>query len=139
MKKSLLIVVLLNAFVVLAQGNEKEEVFILFDLTSDKKCLIEDGSGNFNYEKFFRKKRETKRIIFHVCDQEFGFEINQPIDTLNSIKNLNIKGIDYIKRKYQEGNDFKHHVFKKIYILEKLSNDRILKYDVTWCCEWSID
>ncbi|SNR14830.1 hypothetical protein [Tenacibaculum jejuense] len=53
---------------------------------------------------------------------------------------LNIKSLEYIKNKYNKAREFKHHVFKKINIVEKISDTKIVNYyDVYWIGAWVED
>ncbi|WP_299107170.1 hypothetical protein [uncultured Tenacibaculum sp.] len=118
---------------------EKESIYLFFDLKNNKKCIVEDGSGNKLSLNIYRKELKKDKVIFHICGEQFFLNKKTEIDTCNvkNIKNLNIKSLNYIKDKYQKENSFKHHVFKQINIVEKISETKIVKYlNVRWCCEW---
>lgn len=130
---------------------KKEEIYLFFNNSNNKKCKIEVEYSHDNDSKLdgytmvkeYRKEFKKNRTIFHICDEKFFFNpIEQKKDTcsIRSLKKLNIKTLDYIKEKYYKGNDFKHHTFKQINIVEKISETKIVKYfNVHWCCEWTIE
>jgi len=122
---------------------KKETIYLFYDLKEKKKCFKEDGSGNNLKIDFYKKERKKGKIIFHICDEKFLFDPKkQKKDTcsIKSLKNINFTNLDYIKDKYQKGNDFKHHVFKQIIIVEKISETQVVKYfNIYWCCEWIIE
>lgn len=132
-------------------SRKKEEIYLFFDKTSNKKSKIavessKDNDGIFDgyiIIKKYRKELKKYRIIFHILDEKFFFNPReQKIDTcsIRSLKKLNIKTLDFIKEKYDKGNNFKHHFFKQINIVEKISETKIVKYfNVHWCCEWTIE
>lgn len=126
-----------------AQKN-KEVIFLYFD-KSKEKCKIEVESTNKSPEGFlivdmYKKVIKEKKVIFKICDEKFFFNLrSQKKDTFKtkSLKDFQFKTINYIKEKHQKGKDFKHQTFKKINIIEKISNDKVVKYfNVYWCCEW---
>ena len=114
---------------------EKEIVYLLFDKQSKEKCIVEDGSGNSLKSNKFRKEFQDNHIYFRICDEIFtahktkSFKDTCSIKALENIKLVNIK---YLKDKYNSSYNFKHHVFKKIYFIEKLPNNKIIKYEVGW-------
>ncbi|MGY0426792.1 MAG: hypothetical protein ACWIPI_08195 [Polaribacter sp.] len=145
MKKYILIFLIsINLF----SQSEKETVYLFFDGNSKEKCKIivestyENPKG-IEIVKKYRKEYKKGKIIFHICDEKFYFKPKVgKIDTcsIKVLKSLHFKNLDYIKNKYQKGQDFKHHTFKQINIIEKISEKKIVKYfGVYWCCEWTIE
>ena len=61
-------------------------------------------------------------------------------DTCNIkvLEKVKLKNLDYLLKKYHEGEDFKYHVFEKIFIVDKISKDKLIKYEVYWSGEWTI-
>ena len=122
--------------------SEKEKVYILFNETSKETCNKEDGSGNFLIIKMYKKESKGKRMNFHICNETFIYtEGKSEKDTCNIkiLKKSRLKNLDYLLKKYNESEDFKHHVFEKIYIVEKISNEKSIKYEVYWSGEWTIE
>lgn len=126
----------------------KETVYLLFDQFSEDLCQIQVEQTYNNpkgIEKLKKYRKETKRgkTVFHICDEKFLFDPQkQKKDTciIKSSKEFNFTELDYIKEKYQNGQDFKHHVFEEIIILERVSDTKFIRYyDVYWCCEWTIE
>ncbi|WP_225037257.1 hypothetical protein [Winogradskyella sp. SM1960] len=121
-----------------SQTEEKETVYLLFNRQSKEKCIIEDGSGNSLNLKKFRKEFQGKYIYFKICNEIFTAHKTKSFKDTSSIKildNLKIINSEYLLNKYNSSNEFKHHVFDKVYLIEKISKDKIIKYEVTWIDE----
>jgi len=140
----MVLMVFINAF----SQSKKETIYLLFDSYSRDKCKIEveqtyENKKGIEIVKKYRKEKKRKGFIdFYICDEKFVFnkaKNKKNTCAISSKKKHNIKDIDYLKEKYQKGEDFKHHVFEKIYIVEKISKDKIVKYDVYWSGEWTIE
>lgn len=134
----------INAF----SQSKKETIYLLFDSNSRDKCKIEveqtyENKKGIEFVKKYRKEKKRIGFIdFYICDEKFVFnKVKNKKNTcsINSIKKHTIKDIDYMKEKYQKGNDFKHHAFEKIYIAEKISDEKFIKYEVYWSGEWTIE
>jgi len=120
----------LNSF----SQTKKETIYLLFPMNNQKTCEIEDGVGNYNKVKKFRIENKKNSIYFYVCDEKFVFnKIKNFKDTCNIkiLSNINIKKISYLLNKYESNNEFKHNLFN-IFIVEKISQDKIVKYEVKW-------
>lgn len=129
----------------------KETVILFFDDNKKENCKIgvelsKDNDGNkdgYITVKKYRKETKRGKTVFHICDEKFLFDPQkQKKDTCisESSKEFNFTELDYIKEKYQNGQDFKHHVFEEIIILERVSDTKFIRYyDVYWCCEWTIE
>ncbi|MCV6628599.1 MAG: hypothetical protein OIF50_01940 [Flavobacteriaceae bacterium] len=125
--------------------DSKEVVYILFDKTSHDICKTEVEETYENKEgvqivKKYRKKIEDNKTVFHLCDQKFIFnpkKHKKVYRTTDYIQKLAVKSLEDIKEIYYKGNDFKHHTFKQINIIEKISETKVVIYkNVYWCCEW---
>ena len=128
--------------------SKKEEVYLLFDKNNSEKCKINieqtyDNKEGVSFVDKYRKENKKGKIIFNICDEKFIFDYkNQKIDTctIKSLNRFNVKNLDYVKNKYQKGKDFKHHAFEQINIIERISNNQIVKYfNVYWSGEWTIE
>ena len=115
--------------------DKKETVYLLFNTHSTEKCTVPvEGKGYVNKSKY-RKEYQGEYVFFKICDEIFtahktkSFKDTCSIKALENIKLVNIK---YLKDKYNSSYYFKHHVFKKIYFIEKLPNNKIIKYEVGW-------
>jgi hypothetical protein len=150
MKIYVLVITLLTPFIAFSQSIEKEIVYVLFYDNSIEKCKIEveyssDNDGKLDgYQiiKKYKKDSKGEKINFHICDETFIYtEHVSTIDTcsVNFLNKIEPKNLDYLLNKYAKGNNFKHHVFEKIYIIEKISENRIVKYEVYWSGEWTIE
>lgn len=137
-KELILISFFLFSLICFSQNKKKETVFLLFDKQSDEKYLLEDGSGNTIEVNKFRKEVQGEHIYFKICDEIFSthktksFKETCPIEYLDSIE---LVDIIYLKEKYDAEFEFKHHVFDKIFFIEKISAKKIIKYEVSWVDE----
>ncbi|WP_299127858.1 hypothetical protein [uncultured Winogradskyella sp.] len=116
---------------------EKETVYLLFDKQNKEQCLIEDGSGNSKYTNKYRKEYWSNGNIinFRICNERFtSHRTKSSIDTCSAkaLDNIKLVDFDYLQKKYDSVYEFKHHVFEKIYFIEKISEDKIIKYEVNW-------
>lgn len=137
MKTITLLLLLIVSFASFSQKQEKqkETVYLLFDEQSKEKCKVAiEGKGYLNMNKF-RKEYEDygNTIIFKICNQKFTTRNSlKDTCTAKALHNIKLVGIEYLKNKHNSSNDFKHHVFEKIYFIEKLPNNKIIKYAVGW-------
>lgn len=135
MKNLTLILFLISTLTSFSQEKKKETAYILFDALSKEKCKIPvEGKGYQKLNKF-RKEFQGDYIFFKICDETFSTHKTKSYRDTCSIKALdNIKTTDYeyLIKKYDSLNEFKHHVFDKIYFIEKISKDKIVKYETTW-------
>ncbi len=145
MKKLILITILLIPFFVLSQTKKKEIVYLLFNENKKEKCKIQveqnyENSKGVDYVKRFRKKTNKNEVYFSVCNEDFIYTKGiSKTDTcsIKALKNIKIVSLDYLLKKYYTDNELKHHVFKKIYFIEKINETKIVKYEVYWSGEWS--
>jgi len=141
MKKLILIMILFTPFILLSQIKTKETVYLLFNKNNKKKCLIENGSGKSVEIKKFRKKVIKNKIFFSVCNEDFIYikgVYKTDTCSVRALNNLKIVSLDYLLKRYYEGNDHKHQLFEKIYFIEKINENKIVKYEVYWSGEWTI-
>ena len=128
--------------------SKKEVVYLIFDKNNTEKCKINveqtyENKKVKSFVKKYQKEKKNDKIIFNICDEKFIFNYeNQKRDSsrIKSLNKFNIKNLDYLKNKYLKGNDFKHHTFEQINIIEIISNNQIVKYyNVYWSGEWTIE
>lgn len=139
MKKKIMFSLLVLFSIVSFSQNEKEKtVYLIFDEQSKDKCKVPvEGKGYQNLNKF-RKEVQGEHIYFKICDEIFSthktksFKETCPIEYLDSIE---LVDIIYLKEKYDAKFEFKHHVFDKIFFIEKISAKKIIKYEVSWVDE----
>ena len=138
MKKITLTFLLLTTLLCFSQNIKKETVYLLLDLKSNEKYILEDGSGNSKYVNKYRKEIQGNYIYFKICDEIFsthkfkGFKDTCSIRALNNLKIVDLKYINNKKSK----SILKYNPFEKIYIVEKISNTKIIKYEVAWIDDW---
>ena len=121
-----------------AQSKEKETVYLIFDTLNKEKCLIEDGSGNSKYLNKYRKEYTQQGLFFKICHESFAFNRKKKkIDTcsLKALENIKFSSINYINEKKAK-HPLRYNPFEKIYIVEKISDEKILKYEVAWIDDW---
>ena len=141
MKKMIVILLFFPLFLG-AQTEEKETVYVLFDVKSNEKCTVEieqtyDNKSGIEFVKKFRKKvKSNKKITFYICDEIFGLRKKQQIDTCSTqlLKKVAFKDLRYLNAQrdaLKPVNFFKNSVFKKIYFIEP-HDDYVIKYEVIW-------
>lgn len=136
MKNLTSIILLFSCFFCFAQKENKETVYLLFDTTSEDKCKVDvEGKGYLLLNKY-RKEHGQKRSYLYICNETFAFSKKKndtcSIKALDDIKFVDLK---YIKDKKSK-NVMKYNPFKKIYLVEVISKEKIIKYDVTWIDDW---
>ncbi len=119
-------------------SQKKETVYLLFnEYDCSKKCVIEDGAGNSSQECKYRKWHGENHIDFMICDENFRIYDTKKSDT-SSVKIL--ERINCVNTKYLNDEKSKtilrQHPFEKIFILEKISADKVVKHEVIWVDEW---
>lgn len=136
------IILFIVSFFIVSQ-NKKETIYLLFDNQSKEKCKIEveqtyENKEGIDIVKKYKKEIREDFIYFRICDELFTFHKTKSFKDTCSIKaldHLKLVKFDYLRRKYDSLFEFKHHVFKKIYFIEKISKDKIVKHDVHWVDE----
>lgn len=138
MKNNFLLISLISFTFCLAQKESKETVYLLFDTTNKEKCIIEDGSGNSQSLNKYRKEYEKNLMYLHICNEYFAFNTKKKeLDTCSRsmLNNIKLVDLDYIKDKKSK-SVLRYNPFKKIYLVEVISEEKIIKYDVTWIDDW---
>lgn len=137
MKTIALIIFIFYNLSLFSQSQKKEIVYLLFEANKEE-CLIEDGSGNYRCLNKYRKEYDKDIIRFRICDELFTFHRykgNKDTCSIKALDNLKLVDFDYLVKKYDSVYEFKHHVFEKIYFIERISKDKIIKYEVGWIDE----
>lgn len=142
MKNLTLIILMFTFLFCFSQKKDKKEtVYLLFDNHSTEKCTVPvEGKGYIDKSKY-RKEYQGEYILFKICDETFSTHKTESFkDTCSTkaLENIKLVNIKYLKDKYNSSNNFKHHVFEKIYFIEKLPNNKIIKYEVGWVDEITI-
>ena len=138
MKKIELIFLIFASSLSFSQSDEKEIVYLIFDKENTEQCLIEDGSGNSRYLPKYIKEYTQQGLFFKICHESFVFNRKEKkIDTcsVKALANIKFSSIEYINDKKAK-NPLRYNPFEKIYIIEKISNEKILKYEVVWIDDW---
>ncbi|AIM61049.1 hypothetical protein IZU89_11485 [Cellulophaga lytica] len=142
MKNLTLILFLVSTLICFSQEKKKETVFILFNAISNEKCKVPvEGKGYKKLNKFRKEYEDYGNIInFKICNETFSFNKTKSVKDTCSVKILNklkIVDLEYVINKKNK-NILKYNPFDKIYIEEKISNNKIIKYGVVWIDEWLI-
>jgi len=136
MKNLQTLILLFISILSYSQNEEKEMVYLLFDEKNMEKCTIPVEGNDYVNLKKFRKEIEEEFIYFKICNETFSTHKNVA-DTcaINSLNNIKLVDLDYVLTKYNSENEFKHQVFDKIFIIEKISKNKYVNYEVTWVDE----
>lgn len=138
MKTLIFIIFLTLPLTCLSQKQAKETIYLFFNEKSMEKCLVaEEGKGYTNIAKY-RKEYIKNALFFKICNESFAFNSKKKsIDTCSAIALQNIKFVDleYINKKKSK-NVLRYNPFEKIYIVEKIPKNKILKYEVVWIDDW---
>jgi hypothetical protein len=138
MKNITTLILLLFSIVLYCQNEKKEIVYLLFDAQSKEKCQVPvEGKGHQKLNKF-RKEAQGEYIYFKICDESFSTHKTKSLKDTCSItylEEIELVDLNYLIKKYNSENEFKHHVFDKIFFVEKISKDVVVKYQVTWVDE----
>lgn len=136
--KNLTLIIIMFTFLFSFSQNKKETVYLLFNTNSTEKCTVPiEGKGYANKIKY-RKEYQGEYVFFKICDEFFSTHKTESYkDTCSTkaLENIKLVNIKYLKDKYNSSNNFKNHVFEKIYFIEKLPNNKIIKYEVGWIDE----
>ena len=101
-------------------------------------CIIEDGSGNSVKNNKYRKEIQGNYIYFKICDEKFSthkFKSFKDTCHIRVLDNLKIVDLKYINEKKSQ-SILKYNPFEKIYIIEKISETKVIKYEVIWIDDW---
>tara|TARA_R110001583_G_C5632295_1_gene407154 strand:- start:291 stop:710 length:420 start_codon:yes stop_codon:yes gene_type:complete len=124
--------------------DKKETAYLLFDTNSKEQHDLEDGAGNTIKVKKYRKSESISSfnnnycINFNIGNEEFSHnKARRTIDTcsIDKLKQLKLVDIEYMVGKYEKSGEFKHHVFEKIFFIEKISRHKITITEVGWTDE----
>ncbi len=85
MKKYILSLLLLISFLVQSQTPKKETVYLMFDITSNEKCSVENEEGNTIKVNKFRNNNNK----FYICKEIFS--LKKTVKLIHVILILKIK------------------------------------------------
>lgn len=149
-KQTLVIFILLLLNSNLYSQDKKESVYLLFNTNSDERCEIEveyssDNDGKLDGYQTVKKYRKSESlspfnnnycINFNIGNEEFSHnKARRTIDTcsIDKLKQLKLVDIEYMLEKWRNPPmEFKHHVFEKIFFIEKISKHKITITEVVW-------
>lgn len=139
MKNLTLLLLLFPSMLCFAQKEKKEIVYLLFDTLSKEKCKVDVEGKGYQLLNKYRKEQGRNQSFFYICDESFVFGSKKRKDTCNikALDNLKIVDIAYIKDKKSK-SIMRYNPFKKIYLVEVISKDKIVKYDVLWIDDWTM-
>ena len=119
-----------------AQVNN-EDVYIIFESSSNKSYEYEVGNGEVGKEKIYRKElKKNGDMLFYIKKELFRYiGHTDPIDTCkiaNWPKN-NISKISDLKIKVDSINPlYPYKVFPNLFLFEKLNDSIFVGYRVNW-------
>lgn len=123
-------------FLSISYAQEKETVYLNFDLNSKETCKTpKEGGGYLNIKKFRNIKQKNKDIDFYICKELFLFKSGLKPDTctIKYLKNIKISKIEDLKKIVKIENPlYPFKVFEKVYLVDKINDSTIVKYDVKW-------
>lgn len=115
---------------------QKDKVYILFDLKSNQTCEVyKDGGGLTKQRKFQIIHQRDGDIDFYVCKELFTLKKGLKPDTLsiNFLKDIKFSETENLKKIVDEVNPFyPFKVFKKVYLVEIINKTSLIRYDVKW-------
>ena len=135
-KKALLVLTFL--FFCIAYTQEKETVYLNFDLNSKEMCkTLKDGGGYLDIKKYQKIKSQSKKsnYRFYICDELFLFKRGLKPDTctIKYLKNIKISNLINLKIEVNKINPlYPYKVFPNLYLVEKINDSIIVKYKVKW-------
>ena len=137
MKLLTTIFLVIICFSTINSQTNKKTAYIMFD--ADSKETYEYKHPDYDkksklVKKYF-KKNEVKNIRFNILGEKFNFLKENEIDTCTTFDKNKFIDILYLIKQAKNTREFKHHIFKKIYILEKIECNKYLKYEVIWIDE----
>ena len=124
---------LLCALPCYAQNKPGGRTYLLFDSTSSEKC----SQKQYELKKFRKEDTGKSFTFFYVCDELFVFNKAYGHPDTTSIKKIpkhKMVTINEMLNKYNslEPQQFKHHVYDTLFIVEKWKRDLVLLYRVGW-------
>ena len=121
-------------------AQQNEIIYLWFNPKSNETCNIPKSErGRYHSEindvKNVKIKQKEGGIDFYICNELFAWTKKSEIDTcsikyLDKIKFSNI--LDLIKIVNNKNPLYPEKVFKKVYLVEKVNDTMIVKYDVKW-------
>ncbi len=138
MKHCIAILFLLFFKSIIAQQNDI--VYLLFNSNSNETCNIPKSQrGRYHSEindvNDVKIKQKDGKIDFYICNESFIWTRKSKIDTLSTKDLVKIKFsniLDLIKIVNNVNPLYPAKVFRKVYLVEKLNDSIIVKYDVKW-------
>ena len=129
-------IILLHLFFSLIYAQNKETIYLNFDINSKETCrTLKDGGGYLNVKKFQKIKQKNGDLDFYICEELFLFKRNLEPDvcSIKQVKNIKISKIEDLKKIVDKENPlYPYRVFPHLYLVEKINDSTILKYKVKW-------
>lgn len=137
--KHTIILALIAPMICLSQIKNEDSAFLLFDGNNDDKCKIEVEGKGFEYVKKYRKTYQENFDTFYICDLQFRFDrsLTKDIYSIQYLDEVEIVDTELIKRKKSE-TILKYNPFENIYLLEKITPNKIVRYRVQWMDQWVV-
>ncbi|WP_375238590.1 hypothetical protein [Aurantibacter sp.] len=119
-------------------GHAQDIVYLKFEEGKESKCQLSsfrDGRNKKEYSyKPYKGKITDKKIGFLVCGEHFVYDPSLHGITYELPENIEYITIDemFTKLETPEYRFAKEKVYKKIFIVEVLPNNKVNIYPVTW-------
>ena len=147
-RKVLLVTIAVQTcFIVFVKGQELDTAYLYFDANSDVTCLadIEEDVGNANDKGDIKKYEKTINdhiISFYVCLEMFNFNVREDradtlhVSYLQQVKFAETEDMIEVIDKREKKIPFSYlnpdSAFEEIYIIEKINNRQVVRYNVLW-------
>jgi len=116
--------------------NDTETVYIFFDIQNKEECLLDvEGQGYVSIKKY-KKVKNRGKDRFHICGEKFDLieEKGIVIDSIQ-MKEICLVDLSYLLLKKRE-NTLRQNPFGKIFLVERISENKFLKREVLWVDQW---
>jgi len=135
--KKLIFIISIFPILLFSQEQKKETVYLLFDTNSIDTYTFETGDGKVTSRAvYIKENKKYKNINFYIGKELFTFNKKKnEIDTctIKHLKNIKISKIEDLKKIVNKINPlYPFKVFEKLYLVEKINDSTIVKYDVKW-------
>lgn len=135
--KTVLSILFIFMFLLSPQELKEETIYIQFNSHSNKVYSYETSNGKYAKEMIYRKeKKGNGNYHFYIGKELFSFNSKKNIiDTcsVEKLKHISFTPIKKAKKKVDKTNGlYPYKVFNKVFLVEKINDSVIVKYDVKW-------
>ena len=121
-------------------AQKKQTIYLMFDSKNQESCTLSKGDrGRFHNtnetKKYEKISTQNGEIDFYLCKELFTLNKKEKVETypIGYLKNFKFSRLQDLKKVVNKENPlYPHKIFKKVYIIEKINDSIIVKYDVKW-------